>query len=246
MKDARWRWIATAACCVLIAVSAWTLGSYFLGSSGASEDLFTTVAPAESDASSGVTATGNLVPEQEDDTADQSDGAAGEDTGSSDGPTPPLAAADSAYATQSGDPQSSNSSSRSSDSPAATGGSSASSATASGSSSSSSSSGDQSTHIQVNITVDGTAAGSNISSALLSIPAGSTVYDALKATGASVNARSTVYGMYVAGINGLAEKEYGAQSGWTYYVNGQFADRACDCWRLSEGDYVKWVYVSDN
>ena len=242
MKDARWRWIATAACCVLIAVSAWTLGSYFLGSSGASEDLFTTVAPAESDASSGVTATGSLVPEQEDDTADQSDGAAGEDTGSSDDPTPPLAAADSAYAIQSGDPQSS----RSSDGSSAAGGSSALSATASGSSSSSSSSGDQSTHIQVNITVDGTAAGSNISSALLSIPAGSTVYDALKATGASVNARSTVYGMYVAGINGLAEKEYGAQSGWTYYVNGQFADRACDRWRLSEGDYVKWVYVSDN
>ena len=45
---------------------------------------------------------------------------------------------------------------------------------------------------------------------------GSTVYDALCATGASVSGSS----YYVSAINGLAEKQCGNGSGWTYAVNG--------------------------
>ena len=98
--------------------------------------------------------------------------------------------------------------------------------------------------ITVSVTVDGSAAGAGSASATLSLSPGATPYDALVAAGASVNARSTAYGTYVAGIDGLAEREHGGQSGWVYAVNGSEPSTACSNYALADGDSVTWTYVN--
>ena len=113
----------------------------------------------------------------------------------------------------------------------------------SGSSSSSSGAVEQS-GISVSVTVDASKVGAGSSSATVSLAAGSTVYDALKATGVSMNASNTQYGIYVSSIGGLAEKEHGATSGWMYSVNGTTPMTSCSNYKLSNGDKVVWYYVT--
>ncbi len=98
--------------------------------------------------------------------------------------------------------------------------------------------------VRVTLTVDGSAAGWGSSTVSLALSQGSTVYDALSASGASVNARSTAFGLYVAGINGLAEFDHGGSSGWTYSVNGVEPSYTCDGYVLSSGDVIRWTYVN--
>ena len=98
--------------------------------------------------------------------------------------------------------------------------------------------------LSVTLTVDGSAAGVASWSKGLSLEPGSTVYDALCAADGNVNARSTGYGIYVVGIDGLAEKDHGAKSGWMYAVNGSYPNTACSNYRLKSGDSVTWVYVN--
>ena len=102
--------------------------------------------------------------------------------------------------------------------------------------------------LTVNVTVDGSAGGAGSGSATVSLPEGSTVYDALVATGVDVNARMTTFGMYVAGINGLSEKatingtNYPG-SGWVYYVDGNFADRSSAAYHLADGMNIYWCFT---
>ena len=99
--------------------------------------------------------------------------------------------------------------------------------------------------VTVHVSVSSASVGNPVSaSATLTFAEGATVYDALCGTGLSINAASTAYGVYVAGINGLAEKEHGAMSGWTYYVNGVYASRSCSSYVLSDGDSISWVYIA--
>lgn len=99
--------------------------------------------------------------------------------------------------------------------------------------------------ITVAVSVDSSAVGSPVSLVTnVTLNQGKTVYDALVATGLSVNAHSSQFGMYVAGIGGLAEKEHGATSGWTYYHNGVFVNNAASGTVLSDGDAISWVYVT--
>lgn len=127
---------------------------------------------------------------------------------------------------------------------AATGQSQGASSSSAGSSSSSAGAKAKGNKITVAITVDGSAGGAGSASATISLPKGSTPYDALLATGMSVNARPTSFGTYVAAINGLAEKEHGASSGWLYSVNGVEPNKACDAVTLSDGDTVNWHYTA--
>lgn len=127
---------------------------------------------------------------------------------------------------------------------AATGQSQGASSSSAGSSSSSAGAKAKGNKITVAITVDGSAGGAGSASATISLPKGSTPYDALVATGMSVNARPTSFGTYVAAINGLAEKEHGASSGWLYSVNGVEPNKACDAVTLSDGDTVNWHYTA--
>ena len=99
--------------------------------------------------------------------------------------------------------------------------------------------------IAVSVVVDSSAATSlgfpaTMASATLKLPEGATAYDALAATGLSLEGSSS----YVSAVNGLAEKMMSGTSGWIYAVNGTMPMTAASNYILHEGDAVRWVYVS--
>ena len=98
--------------------------------------------------------------------------------------------------------------------------------------------------LSVSVTVDGSAAKGPSFTVNLQVQEGTSVYDALLASGAGVNARSTSFGMYVVAINGLAERDHGPQSGWVYSVNGVQPNYTSDAYVLHDGDSVVWTYVN--
>ncbi len=71
---------------------------------------------------------------------------------------------------------------------------------------------------------------------------GSSVYDALCAMGVSVGGSSR----YVSSINGLSEKACGSLSGWTYNVDGVYANKTCGKYILYGGETVCWVYSTND
>lgn len=73
----------------------------------------------------------------------------------------------------------------------------------------------------------------------MNIKEGSSVYDALVATGLSIGGSSS----YVKSINGLAEKALGGTSGWMYSVNGETPMKAAGKYILKNGDSVRWRFV---
>ena len=56
---------------------------------------------------------------------------------------------------------------------------------------------------------------------------------------------SSVGALYVQGIGYLYEFSCGAQSGWSYCVNGEFLSVGCDSYTLKDGDKVQWLYTCD-
>lgn len=69
---------------------------------------------------------------------------------------------------------------------------------------------------------------------------GATVFDALVATGLPIGGSSE----YVRSINGLSEYDYGKTSGWMYSVNDYTPMMSCGSYVLSDGDRVRWYYVT--
>lgn len=104
---------------------------------------------------------------------------------------------------------------------------------------------EQQATIAVTVEIDGSAGEVDPTTAEVEVPEGATAYDALVATGADVNASDSEYGMYVAGINGLASGDFGDTSGWLYSVNGEEAQVACSEYELEAGDVVTWTYVTE-
>lgn len=99
--------------------------------------------------------------------------------------------------------------------------------------------------VTVSVSVSSSAVGSPVaSSGTYTFKKGATAYDALCALGLSVNARSSAYGVYVAAIGGLAEKEHGSGSGWMYAVNGSEPSYSAGSYELADGDSVSWYYVT--
>lgn len=103
---------------------------------------------------------------------------------------------------------------------------------------------EQQATIAVTVEIDGSAGEVEPVTTEVDVPEGATAYDALVATGADVNASDSEYGMYVAGINGLASGDFGETSGWLYSVNGEEAQVACSEYTLAAGDVVTWTYVT--
>lgn len=98
--------------------------------------------------------------------------------------------------------------------------------------------------VTVTVTVSSSTVGGGVSgSARPTFAQGATVYDALCATGLSVNAETTAYGIYVTAIGGLAQKEHGGKSGWMFSVNGTVPMTSCGNYVLHDGDNVQWYYV---
>lgn len=77
------------------------------------------------------------------------------------------------------------------------------------------------------------------------IPEGGSVYDALKATGVDVSARTTGYGLYIDGVDGRFEFDEGPTSGWVYTVNGERTSSSCDKFEVKAGDEIVWTYVNE-
>lgn len=99
--------------------------------------------------------------------------------------------------------------------------------------------------VTVSISVDSSAVGGPVSgSGTFTFEEGATVYDALCALGLSIGSQDSIHGVYVSSINGLAEKEHGASSGWMYAVNGKLPNMACSAYKLVDGDSVQWRYVT--
>jgi len=78
---------------------------------------------------------------------------------------------------------------------------------------------------------------------------GSTAFDALISAARqqeiTVDHTNSLTGVYVSGIGGLYEFDYGSESGWLYYVNGESPSAAMSQYTLSEGDTVELVYTCE-
>lgn len=76
----------------------------------------------------------------------------------------------------------------------------------------------------------------------VSLRSGATAYDALLATGASVESGAYAGGgTWVTAINGLGQD---ASHGWTYAVNGSMPGMMSDLYAVHDGDSVVWSYVT--
>lgn len=99
--------------------------------------------------------------------------------------------------------------------------------------------------IAVKIIVDSSAAKNEASfDKTLDLPAGTTVFEALEATGLDIEVTSSSMSDYVSGIAGLAEKDYGDASGWIFTVNDEYITETADQRKLEDGDTVKWEYLT--
>ncbi len=55
-----------------------------------------------------------------------------------------------------------------------------------------------------------------------------------------------IYGsVYIEGIANLYEFDCGGGSGWVYLVNGQSPGYGCSQYKLSAGDKIEWIYVTE-
>lgn len=109
---------------------------------------------------------------------------------------------------------------------------------------------DEAAKITVAVTIDSSAVDSPVSaSAEVALPEGATVYDALNALAEqedlSVNTAESSYGAYVSAIGGLAERDHGDMSGWTFTVNDEQVNESASSCELQDGDTVTWTYVTE-
>lgn len=77
---------------------------------------------------------------------------------------------------------------------------------------------------------------------------GDTVFDVLEKTLVLNNIHyeyNKTSNVYIEGINNIYEFDCGELSGWMYKVNGEFPNKACDTYKLKDGDVVEWVYTCD-
>lgn len=49
---------------------------------------------------------------------------------------------------------------------------------------------------------------------------------------------------YVESIDGVAQFDMGAESGWLYLVNGQMASVSADQYIPQSGDVINWIYIT--
>lgn len=102
----------------------------------------------------------------------------------------------------------------------------------------------QAATVTISVSVSSSVVGNPVSGgANPTFSSGATAYDALCATGLSVNARNTPMGIYIDAVGGLAEKQHGGGSGWKYSVNGVDPNYSSGSYVLQDGDVVAWRYV---
>lgn len=96
----------------------------------------------------------------------------------------------------------------------------------------------------ISIRIESSAADGSVNyQSTIEFKEGMTPFDALVATGISYNATPSAFGIYVSAIGGLAEMQYGPQSGWKYHINGIEPSIASSSYVLKPGDEVLWFYA---
>ena len=84
-----------------------------------------------------------------------------------------------------------------------------------------------------------------ISGTMVTIPKGATVKYVTELMLNNHNLSFISDGVYVSEINGLAQFDNGANSGWMYRHNGKIADEGYAARTLTGGDRVEWFYTDD-
>lgn len=78
---------------------------------------------------------------------------------------------------------------------------------------------------------------------------GDTAYDILKRSCAAqdikITATDSMYGVYIAGINNIDEKDCGNESGWLYSVNGKFPNITCGKQDVKPNDEILFTYTCE-
>lgn len=72
-----------------------------------------------------------------------------------------------------------------------------------------------------------------------------TCYEILKQTGLKIEEKKNAYGMYIVAIDEYKESAEGPNSGWVYFINGEYAPCASDQYYLQDGDEILWKYTSE-
>lgn len=76
---------------------------------------------------------------------------------------------------------------------------------------------------------------------------GDTAYDILRKgcneKGIKLTEKSSIYGVYIVGINNIDEKDCGQYSGWKYKVNSTFPGVACSEQSVNANDTITFTYV---
>lgn len=104
----------------------------------------------------------------------------------------------------------------------------------------------------ITLTIDATKGNDGVvaNAKQVNIISGDTVYSALNRYCSSNNillsAHRTGTSMYISAIDGVAEFNFGPQSGWIYCVNGKFPSYGCSSYKLNGGENVKFIYTVDD
>lgn len=79
----------------------------------------------------------------------------------------------------------------------------------------------------------------------LTLKTGDTVYSILKrvTTAKGIQFSDDYGGGYISGIHNLYRGALGAMSGWMFSVNGKFPGTACNEYKLSDGDKIRWDFT---
>lgn len=101
---------------------------------------------------------------------------------------------------------------------------------------------EQAATITATVEIDGSRGGVDPTTTEVTLAEGSSVYDALVATGATLSAEAG----YVADIDGLAD-QFPDESGrgWLYFVNGESPSVGCMDYGLNGGETITWKFTRD-
>lgn len=106
----------------------------------------------------------------------------------------------------------------------------------------------QETPIKQTVSVQVIGVNSTMMQGNIEVNSFSTAYSVLrelaKQNGKSISTKGFGSTVYVSGIDGLKEFDYGPSSGWMYKVNGTPPNIGAGAYRLKAGDQVIWYYVN--
>lgn len=106
----------------------------------------------------------------------------------------------------------------------------------------------QETPVKQTVSVQVIGVNSTMMQGNIEVNSSSTAYSVLrelaKQNGKSISTKGFGSTVYVSGIDGLKEFDYGPSSGWMYKVNGTPPNIGAGAYRLKAGDQVIWYYVN--